>query len=177
MDNHIDLNGTLRVLEGFDSNKSLLFINPDANLQTFFTYKGTLIEINKMNLRKQLGKVTDKDNSEEIRINLSQGIQKGYWLVFDMDKNAELNLDSFFKTCSFYNKDTFFNFQNFKSKDFMLKNGILKEEDDKDFFGNSGGYNCHDTFKICYLCCCKIEEIEKLKKNIDTSNFEIYIVK
>ena len=177
MDKTIDLTATLKVLENFNSTKSLLFINPEGSLQTFFTYKGTLIEINKMNLKKSIGRATDKENEETIRANLWNGIQKGYWLVFDMDKNCELNLNKFFSAYSFYNKDTFFNHNNFQSKKFLLDSGILKTEEDKDFFGNDGMYRVHDTFKICYLCCCKQEEIETLKKNIDPSLIEIYIVK
>jgi len=177
MDKEIDLQGILTVLSTHDNNKSLMFVNPDGNLETFFTYKGTLIEINKMNLRKLANLNTDKDNEEVIRQNLVFGIQRGYWLVFNMESNSSLNLDNFFKYFPYYNKNTWYNFQNYKDKDFLVKSGLLKNDDDKDFFGNSGGYTPHDTFKICYLCSCPINELETLKKNIDPSQFDIYIVK
>jgi hypothetical protein len=177
MEKEIDLQGILSVLETYDNNKSLLFVNPDGNLETFFTYKGTLVEINKMHLRKLANMSTDKENEEKIRENLVYGIQMGYWLVFNMGSDSKFNLDNFFKSFSFYNKNTWYNFQNYKDKGFMIKSGLLKNTDDKDVFGNSGGYTPHDTFKICYLCSCPINELETLKKNIDPSLFDIYIVK
>ena len=85
-------------------------------------------------------------------------------------------MDDFFKKCKFYNKDTFYNLKNFKDKAYLEKNGILKKEENQDYIGNFGEYYPSDSFRICFLCCCKLEEVETLKKNIPVDKFEIYIV-
>ena len=64
-----------------------------------------------MKIKKDMSMSTDKDNEEIIRQNLFQGIQKGQWIVFDMDKNYDMNLDDFFKPFSYFNKDSWYNFR------------------------------------------------------------------
>lgn len=172
----IALSEVLSILENkLTSNNPILFVNPSATLETFFTYKGTLVEISKHDIKLKLGKTSDV--SDEIRGKLASGIQRGEWVVFTVGSSSSFNFAEFFKQLSFNKGDaSFFDNSKILSKDYLKSSGILKEEEDKDFFGNHGYYKVHDDAKVLYLATCEEKDISNIKANNSGINFEIIVV-
>jgi hypothetical protein len=158
----LQLTDILPLLEGQNTEVPYFFVNPGGSLQTFFTYKGTLIEINKLNLRGKIQTLKKEEISEEIRVNLVNGLQKGYWLVFDVDSNSTFNLKEFFSQFLFYD-DNFFNFPKLFDKKYLVEREILKPDEDKDFFGNKGSYKVDERSRIFFLSTFAKEELTEFK--------------
>jgi hypothetical protein len=173
----IALVNTLAILEREISKKPNFFVNEAGTLESFFTYKGTIIEIHKMAMKIQLGKTTHEEVAEEIRSILVSGIQKGYWIVFLMGNTSSFNVSEFFSKLSFNKGDlNFFDNSKLMSKEYLFKSGILKDEDDVDFLGNKGGYKVNESSRVVYLANSGEADIAKLKEANSKIDFEFYCV-
>jgi hypothetical protein len=160
----ISLPEVLSRLEGEDNAVPNFFINPSEALETFFTYKGTVIELHKLSISIQLGKSSKEKVGEDIRSILVNGLQKGYWIVFLVGSSSSFNLSEFFGQFDFNKSDKkFFNSDNLHDKNYLVSSGILKKEDDKDVFGNQGGYTVGKDSRVVYLTSCEEADIQKLK--------------
>lgn len=165
METKITLNTVLPILEGEDKNNAAyFFLDPNQNLETFFNYKGTLIELGKMNLKIAMGKATPDEIGEEIRATLVGGLQKGYWLVFDIGGSFNMNIKEFFKNFKWFNNGLF-EMDKIKDKKFLKESGILKENEDKDFADNKGWYQVNKDSRIFFLGTFDLENVEKFKTN------------
>lgn len=173
----IALTQTLAILEGEMTKKPSFFVNEAGTLESFFTYKGTIVEIHKMAMKIQLGKTTHDEVAEEIRSILVSGIQKGYWIVFLMGNTSSFSVAEFFSKLTFNKGDlNFFDNTKLASKDYLCKSEILKKDDDKDFFGNPGGYRVNDSFRVVYLANSAEADIVKLKEANSKIDFQFYCV-
>ena len=61
-------------------------------------------------------------------------------------------------------------------KKYCLSQGLLRKENDVDFFGNRGYFEIKDKFKLCFLSACKIEEIDSFIKSNKNIEFNVLIV-
>jgi len=173
----IELVKTLPILEGEMSKKPIFFVNEQGTLESFFTYKGTIIEIHKMAMKIQLGKATHQEISEEIRNILVSGIQNGSWIVFLIGNTSSFDVAEFFSKLSFNKGDlNFFDNSKLMNKDYISKSGILKDKDDVDFLGNKGGFKVNESSRVVYLANSAEADIAKLKQANSKIDFEFYCV-
>lgn len=172
----INLNSVLTILSDNISPYPTLFINPSGALETFFTYKGTLIELQKYSISIQLGKETAEKVGEDIRSMLVAGLKNGYWLVFFVGSSPSFNYAEFFKQFEWGKNKDLFNIEKLTDKNFLKSSGILKEEDDVDFNGIKGYYKVNEKSRIVFLCSCEESEVEKVKSNNGSVDFDLVIV-
>lgn len=167
----IDLGEVLNIIQGPDSSSPNIFVNPTEALETFFTYKGTLIELHKYSISIQLGKTTKEKVADDIRTILINGLQKGYWVVFFVGSSSSFDFSEFFSQFEFNKGDkNFFNNEKLHDKNYLLSSGILRKEDDQDVFGNQGGYSVAPDSRVVYLSTCDeagISKMREINKNID----------
>ena len=165
----ITLPQILPYLEGEeDGDKPFLFVNPTGTLETFFTYKGHLLELSKDKISLTLHPEQKEKISENIRTNLLIGMKQGGWVVFTVGQSSSFDLMDFFKNFSYFDKD-FFKPNSLRNRDYLLKRSILTDKDDYDNFGNHGSFMVKKEFKAIYLITCKIEDIKNfisVNKNI-----------
>jgi len=172
----IKLNDVLKFLEGERTDKPYLFVNPSGDLETFFTYKGTLVELQKMKLKQIMGKCVKEDDEESIRKTLYFGLGRGGWIVFNMGSGSDFKVNEFCGQFSFYNK-TMFEQNRLFDKNYLISCNILKPEEDKDAFGNLGYWKVHDGARVFFLTTCPEEKLDDLLKTNEGLNFTIVVVK
>jgi len=176
VDKAINLTETLALLED-SSTKPYFFINPEDSLSTFFSYKGKLVELNKLKLSVQMGKKKDGEVLEEIRSSIVSSAKMGEWLVFNIDKNSALNVCEYLKkSCSLID-NSFYNMDNLKKRDYFVKNKFLQDKEDVDGFNNKGCWKPSEKFRIIFLTSCNEEDIPELKSNNSDSLFNFVLVK
>ena len=122
-----------------------------------------------------MGQTTMEEAGEEIRKTLSNGLQKGYHLVFHMGCGNNFNLIEFLKQFSFYSDGLLTPSKNHDKK-FLVSSGVVKTEEDKDHFGNQGYYEVVESSKIMILSTCKEEEIDDMLKNNSDLSCNTFIV-
>ncbi len=173
---NVNLPGVLSVLEGEKTQSPVFFINPTGTLETFFTYKGCLVEVNKMQYRLQLGKATKEQISEEIRVLLTSGLQRGDYVVFYSGQLSNFNFAEFFSQFDFNKGDqSFFDNGKLFDKAYLISSGILTPDLDKDYFGAKGSYAVNASSRVVYLCKCEESEISTVKANSSGINFNYYL--
>ena len=173
----INLPSVLKTLEGENTATPNLFVNPSGALESFFTYKGTIIELHKHKMRIQLGKSSVKEVGDEIRGILVAGIQKGYWIVFVTGSGASFDIAEFFKQFDFNKGDkNFFDVTKLFDKTYLQSSGILLKDEDKDHFGNPGGYTVHSDSRVVYLSGCEETDITELKSSNKNIQFNYIFV-
>jgi len=153
-----------------------LFINNKGDLETFFNYKGQLIELNKLKMKIDLGKSTVQEVGEEIRSTIIMGLQKGYCIVLNLGGSENFDLHGFLSKFSWYKND-FFENCNFRNTQYLKKNNLVTKDEDVDHFGNSGGYKVDGSAKIFVLSLMESKDLEKFlsvnqKINFDCVNVE-----
>ena len=175
-DKRLSLIEVLSVLENNVINsKPTIFVTSDDKLETFFKYKGNLIDLFELKVNLAMQKLDQKEVENKITGSLVNGIQKGYWNVFHLGKNADLSVKNIFKQFSFYQDDFFYN-DKILDKNFLKSSGILKDEEDVDFFGNKGYYTVHKDSKVIYLIEIGENTLEDFKKKNQDIKFEYVIV-
>jgi hypothetical protein len=173
----IALTETLELLEGENNPNPLFFVNPSGNLETFFNYKGTLIDIHKYQIKLQLGKITKEEVDKELRATITTGINRGMWIVFFVGSSSEFNYAEFFKQFDFNKGDkNFFNNTKLFDKAYLKSCGILTDDLDVDMMGNKFSWKANSSAKIIYLCQCEASDIKKIKENHTGINFDFYFV-
>jgi hypothetical protein len=173
----ISLPEVLDILQGQDSSSPNIFVNPSGALETFFTYKGTLVELHKYSIAIQLGKSTKEKVGEEIRSILINGLQKGYWIVFFVGSSSSFDFSEFFSQFDFNKGDkNIFNSEKLHDKSYLLSSGILRKEDDQDVFGNQGGYSIAPDSRVVYLTTCDEADLSKLREVNKNIQFNYVLV-
>lgn len=157
------------------SEKPYFFINPGGELETFFTYKGRLVDLNKIKISASLKNTPTSEVKEEIRTQIISTAKYGEWLIFNIDKNSALNIKEYMDSLGF-DFDALINPKNFHSRDFYLKSNLLHESEDKDNFGNKGFWYPKETYSISFLTSCSEEDIKELKLN-NQGQLEFILVK
>ncbi len=173
----ITLPEALPFLNNAQSEHLTLFINPGGELETFFNYKGKLIELHKEKLRMDMGKSTAEEVGEALRSDLIVGLHYGYNIVLHLGASETFDLNGFFSQFTWFKAD-FFQNANFLKTDYLRKNKILKSDEDKDFFGNQGNYEVKETARIFVLTQAELAEVNsKLLKANEKLGFECVYVK
>ena len=171
----ISLPEALPYLNKDQTDKLTLFINPKGDLETFFNYKGKLIELQKEKMRIDFGKNTVEEVGEGLRSNLILSLQYGYNIVLHLGASENFDIDEFFSKFSWYKSD-FFKNANFLKTDYLKKNKLIKKDEDKDFFGNNGGYEVKDTARIFLLTHAELVEVNTLLAKNAKLDFECLYV-
>lgn len=171
----IGLTEALPYLENSQGDNIILFANPSGQLETFFNYKGRLIEIYKEKMKIDIGKNSIEEVGEEIRALLISGIQYGYSIVLDTGSSENFDIDAFFSKFKWYKSDLFAN-KNFLNTAYLKKNNMIKPEEDKDHFGNTGGYKCNEAAKIFILTLTEENNLPAFIKANSKITFETLIV-
>ena len=172
----IKLPDVLRHLKSQEpDDKPYLFINPPATLETFFTYKGTEIDIVKEKVRLTLHPEQLKDIEKKILDGVEAGMKLGGWVVFNIGTSANFKISEFFKNFKFF-KDGMFKPSLVHDKKFCLNCGLLRKENDVDTFGNKGLFEIKEEFKICFLSLAKKEDANLVIKENNDMQFNSIIV-
>jgi len=171
----ITLPEVLPYLESAQSEKLTLFINPSGQLETFFSYKGKLIEINKEKIKIDIENESVEEVGESIRSQIISGLHYGYYIVFHLGASEYFNLEDFFSYFKWFPKDLFLN-ANFKNTKYLRKHNLIKEHEDKDHFGNHGAYEVNDKSKFFILTSCELKDLETLLNNNSNLHLEnVYV--
>ena len=171
----VKLTEILQFLDGKEeNNKPFLFVNPTGTLETFFTYKALLIDIFKMKMNLQLKPEKKPEIQNELQTAFEGGMKIGNWLVFNLGRDSTFDLVGFLKQFPFYDKDMF-QPDKIKDKKYCLNHKILREENDVDVFGNKGFFEIKESFKFCFLCLIKENEIDDFFKTNSELNFDVII--
>lgn len=172
----ITLTDALPFLNKDQTDKLTLFINPSGQLETFFTYKGKLIELHKEKLKIELGKSTAEEVGEQLRSLLILSLHFGYIIVLHLGASENFSIDEFFSKFSWYKSD-FFQNANFLNTAYLRKNNLIKDDEDVDFFGNKGGYQVKDTARIIVLTHTELTEVNTLLEKNKKLDFDCVYVK
>lgn len=102
-------------------------------------------------------------------------MQSGDRVVFFIDKIAP-DFKNKFTDPNYFPTDKVFNFNEWRQKENYKK--ILKEDEDKDVFGNRGFYEMKDNFTLLILATYTDDEtMQEVMKNIpNLDNFDIFCV-
>ena len=176
MQKEITLKNLGTVMGGDPTDKVILLIDGTNKIEEFLTHQGHIIDINKIYLRKQIGQISDEELDKEIRHTIVNRLQDGDKIGLFLD--VCLNLIEFFGQFKWFDKSTFFNMKNLLSRDYFVKNNILHSDEDKDNFGNKGGWEPYGKAMLFVLINASTkEDFDKIKNNFPEENFEYVYVK
>lgn len=174
----IELSGALALLDSSEYKKVIYFVDKEERLNSFFTYKGRVVELNKLKLKIAMNKISKKDAEEELRNNIIAAAKIGEWLVFTTDKNSSFSALDFFKDFSLGCKGLeWFNTKEHSSREFYVKHKILTDKLDLDNFNNKGFWNVHSGFKMIFLSNCADEDVAELMKHNSEDAFNYVYIK
>lgn len=174
----IELSDALALLDASEYSKVLFFIDKLERLNSFFTYKGRVVELNKLKLKIAMNKISKKDAEEELRNNIIAAAKMGEWLVFTSDKNSNFNALEFFKDFSLGCKGgEWFKTSDHLTREFYVKNKILKDDLDYDNFKNKGCWNPKSSFKMVFLSNSEDEDVAELMKHNSDELFKFVYIK
>ena len=176
--NKIPATDVLKALEKEDY-KTSIFVDKNEITNTFMTYKGRVVELNKIKVSILANKMTVKEAEEKIRTNIIGAAFMGEWLAFVLDKNPNFNINDFFKQFSFYSsEEKFFDSKAALTRDYYTKtHKLLKDDEDLDAMKNKGFWNPRDGFKILFISNADDEDIETFKSNNSTFGYDFYYIK
>ena len=173
----IQLTDVLKYLENEedDPEKPYFFINPSQDLYTFFKYKGNKIDLVKDRLKLDLYPEETEKLKENFLNNLEASMALGGWAVINTEGSASFDILEHFRKFGFNDKEMFKPCK-LHDKKYVLSRGLLRKENDVDFFGNKGYFEIKDKFKLCFLSHCNIEDINALINCNKDIQFQIIIV-
>lgn len=171
----IELTDALKYIES-PGEKPYFFINPSDALATFFTYKGRMVELNKLKISMELGKIKESEVYERIRSDIISSAKYGEWLVFNIDKNSCFNLKNFFKKLNL-DLNSLCNSSKNTKRDYFIETKLLKDSEDYDNFHNKGFWAPNDKFSISFLTSCDEKDINELIQNNEAKDFKLVFVK
>ena len=172
----IKLTEVLKYLENPEPvDKPFLFVNPSEDLFTFFKYKGNKVDILKDKIKLDLYPEQKEKIKDNFLNNMEAGMSLGGWVVLNTETSASFNIMDHLKNIDFPDKEMF-KPSKIHDKKYCLSKGLLRKENDVDFFGNRGYFEIRDKFKLCFLSACKIEEIDAFLKSNESIDFNVILV-
>ena len=172
----IKLTEVLQYLENPEPvDKPFLFVNPSEDLYTFFKYKGNKVDILKDKIKLDLYPEQKEKVIENFLNNLEAGMALGGWVVLNTETSASFDILDHIKNLNFDDKEML-KPSKIHDKKYCLSKGLLRKENDVDFFGNKGYFEIKDKFKLCFLSACKIEEVDAFLKTNENIEFNVIIV-
>ncbi len=133
-------------------------------METFFNYKGKLIELNKESIKIEKGDTTPEEIGESIRSRIIKWLHYGYYIVFLLGNSKNFDLMKFFSNFEWFPQDFFLN-ANYKNTKYLRKHNLIKSSEDKDHFGNEGCYEINEKSKFFFLTLCELNEFHTLLEN------------
>jgi len=177
MQKEITLNQLMSVIDGEPSKKMLVLVDGTSRVETFLTYKGQVLDINKLSLKQKLNQVSTDELDKEIRHRIVYHFRLGEKVAFFMDQAISLNLVEFLGQFKWFDKSTFFNMANLLTRDYYVKHDMIKKEEDKDNFGNQGFWEPKEQSRLIVVINAKPEEFDKVKLVYPDEFFEFILVK
>ena len=172
----VKLTEVLQFLENPEPvDKPFLFFNPSEDLYTFFKYKGNKIDILKDRIKLDLNPEQKDQIIDHFLNNIEAAMALGGWAVLNTETSASFDVLEYLKRLNFCDKEMF-KPSKIHDKKYCLSKGLLRKENDVDFFGNKGYFEIKDKFKLCFLSACKIEEIDAFLKINENIEFNVIIV-
>lgn len=111
----------------------------------FFTYKGHMIEVNKLQLSVALGRITKDEAIEQLRKALVLSMRKGDRLILFVGKNTA-DFCNDFNDPENFPTDVIFNFDEWRKEENYKK--IVRPEEELDMFGNKSAFLMKPDFDI-----------------------------
>ena len=158
-----------------EDDKPYLFINPSQDLYTFFKYKGNKIDLVKDRIKLDLNPEEKDKHKENFLNNLEAAMALGGWAVLNVEGSASFDILEHFKKFDFCEKEMF-KPSKIHDKKFVLSQGLLRKENDVDFFGNRGYFEINKKFKLCFLSHCNLEDVNALINVNKDIEFNVIIV-
>ena len=172
----IKLTEVLNYLENPEPvDKPFLFVNPSEDLFTFFKYKGNKIDILKDKIKLDLYPEQKEKIIENFLNNLEAGMALGGWAVLNTETSASFDILDHLKNLNFCDIEMF-KPSKIHDKKYCLSQGLLRKENDVDFFGNRGYFEIKDKLKLCFLSACNLEEIDAFLKCNEKIDFNVILV-
>ncbi len=139
-----------------ENDKSVLFFDETGTAASFFTYTAKVVECAKMQVQKAMGGTSVDEIKEKYRVNNKNAMATGCPVVYHIDKivpdfKGEYCDDTTTPAC-------FFKPSAFKVEEVFKK--TLKEDEDKDAFGNKGGFEIRDGYSVVLLSQANPEDEE-----------------
>merc|ERR1712070_762591 len=97
---------------------------------------------------------------------------RGGYTVLNMDNNCDFDLIDYLSQFKWFEKETFFDFNNFMEKKYLMSKGILTKAEDKDSSGTPGMHFTDDNMRVAILFSGDAEKLEDIKKNLPEEYFE-----
>lgn len=170
----IALGDVLKILDQPEtSDKTLFFVNPSETLNTFFTYKGDLLDIDKLKIELDLHPDHKDSIADKFLTMLENNMKREGWFVLNVGKGSTFPLVDFFKKFKFYDKDMLTP-SKIHDKKYALQHGLIRPENDVDNFGNKGIMDIKKRFRLCVLGGFKAEELKNFLDTNKEFNFECY---
>lgn len=175
VESKVSLVNCLSYCEGL-SEHPYFFINSSDALGTFFTYKGTLLEIGKVKILIDMGKSKKADEADKIRRALINCAKMGDWLVFHIGANSAFKVTEFLSDLLAIDAKLLLKHENYLSRDFYVNQKILHTNEDFDNFQNKGCWKPNNGFRIHFLTSCASEDVGELKLNNSESLYKFVVV-
>ena len=165
----------MEILED-NSNPDLttIMIDETSSVESFLTVKGDLFEIDLVRKKQQNTKLSPEEFSNEVRKTMKTFLTIGGFLGICNGNNWQDNFMDYLKQFKWFDPATFF--QNRGDKKYLLKQGILLKEEDKDPFGNLGCWLPPLT-KMCVVYNTQRKNLETIRNYFIGDGFEFIIVK
>jgi len=154
-----------------------VIVDGTSNLEIFFKYKGQVIDIADLSLKKSKGTITDEQLDKEIRQRLKSCLFSGEYVALFLGGEIDFNLIKFLSNFKWFEKSSFFKLKNLLSKDYLVKHEILKKDEDKDVLGNKGFWQPNEKTRLCVIFTTTYKFMSEIKVNFSNDYFEFFLVK
>ena len=133
----------------------VLLIDKNENSQIYFTYKATMRDFHKEDLKCQLGMQTKTAALETLRTALVYSMRIGDTFVINLDKlapdfNVKYTHDTIFPAEEIFDAPLWHNEENYMK--------VVREDEDHDLLGNKKMYVMRDKFTIAVLSLYDTDE-------------------
>ena len=158
-----------QVDETWTNGKIPYFFDNQGNASTFYNYKGTLVELNKLQLGVTLGQKTVDDVKETLRLKFKSAMANGDTLAIFTGETTGKFSDYFDE--SYFPKEIF-EPENIVKSEIYKK--CVREDEDQDVFGNKGYFAMRDGFKVAVITTKRPddEDNSELADHVSTDKFE-----
>jgi hypothetical protein len=167
----VDFETTLTV-----DGKIPVLVDTTYQVETFLKYKGRIIDIADLSLKKSKGTIQEADLDREIRQSLRSSIFSGEIVCFFIGGEMDFDLIKFMKEFKWFDKSTFFNYKNLSNKDYLLKQGILKSDEDYDENKNKGFWRISSNFRFCVVYSITDSFLKDVKKQLPSEYFNFHLI-
>ena len=145
------------------------FFDTQGSAEVFFRYKAIQVDLCRTQLALTLNQNTLENVKEDIRKKFISAMANGDTLVFFIDKLMGKFEDYYDET---YLPREIFDPSKITDPDIYKK--VLREDEDKDVFGNKGYFTMKDGFKVAVLSTRTPEDEDNsdIPENLPVDNFE-----